>query len=368
MNCKRAYFFCVEPREPDNSPYCHASVALAEGFVELGIEVYGNVPYWPTTADQSTWLIPHTAEITPSDCDVVIIDSNHGYFGAPIPKELTDPARTFRSVYIDFLDGAVTKTWDPELRGFDLVLKAQANGRTQLPSNATPWAYGLTKRIIRATEGAKPVSQRNPVVLANFRIPHPLRAEALQAISGLLPSPLRLDTTVDAFDAEPTDPLDHLQWHHTGRRHYPTYYERLRNTAAVAAFGGMGFPPFPVDHTRSPNYVDRLRNKLAASKIGPPRRVLQWDSWRFWESLAAGCVTLHVDFERYGIALPEMPVKGVHYVGVDLENPAPAFEAIRDTAAMDQLGANGRNWALTHFGPTPTAKRLLRRLGMTAGS
>ena len=32
---------------------------------------------------------------------------------------------------------------------------------------------------------------------------------------------------------------------------------------------------------------------------------------------AAGCLALNIDLEHYGVDLPEMPVNGMHYLGVD---------------------------------------------------
>ena len=150
----RVFFFCVKPGSPDNTGYCHGSVALAEGLKALGVEVYGNVPYWQRTPDPASVLIPFERAVLPDDCDVVVVDSNHGINGESIPDVAKCQTRSFRSVYIDFQDGAITKTWDPELRGFDLILKMHANRRTRLPTNAQPWAFGLTERIIEAGAGS----------------------------------------------------------------------------------------------------------------------------------------------------------------------------------------------------------------------
>ena len=361
----RVYFFCIESRGPEQTPYCHGSVALAEGFRALGIDVFGNIPYWRLRPGASDHLIAHDPEVAPTDCDIAIIDSNFGYFGEPLPAVLTRPARPFRSVYLDFLDGAVTKTWDKSLRSFDLILKTQANDRTRLPENALPWGYGLTERIISAASGGGAVSEREPVVLNNFRIPHPIRAEAMAVIAGRLPAPFQLETIVDELDEPPTEPQARLFWEQTGRRHNPRYFDRLRSTAAVAAFGGFMIAPFPSDHTQPTRLADSVANRIASHRIGrSQRRILQWDSWRLWESFAAGCVTMHVDLERYGASLPVMPEPGKHYVGIDLARPEASLEVLKDTAWTNRVGQAGRQWAIEHYGPVATARRLLDELGI----
>lgn len=59
-------------------------------------------------------------------------------------------------------------------------------------------------------------------------------------------------------------------------------------------------------------------------------RIAQWDSWRFWEALAAGCVAFHIDLEKYGAVLLVMPEKWKHYVGVDLDDFDSVFEKFID--------------------------------------
>lgn len=38
-----------------------------------------------------------------------------------------------------------------------------------------------------------------------------------------------------------------------------------------------------------------------------PAVVIRWDSFRLWEPFAVGCLTVHLDFDNYGLALPVNP-------------------------------------------------------------
>ncbi len=88
--------------------------------------------------------------------------------------------------------------------------------------------------------------------------------------------------------------------------------------------------------------------------------IIQFDSWRFWESLAAGCLTFHFDFEKYGMTLPVMPENRVHYIGVDLNNIDETIGFIEQNPdRLAEIAANGRKWALEHYSPRPTAQRFL---------
>jgi hypothetical protein len=89
-----------------------------------------------------------------------------------------------------------------------------------------------------------------------------------------------------------------------------------------------------------------------------------WDSWRFWESLAAGCVTFHVDFDKYGVKLPVMPENWRHYVGIDLDNMQDTVDRIADDPGiLEKISAEGRQWAIENYSPVPTALRFLEMLG-----
>jgi hypothetical protein len=137
----------------------------------------------------------------------------------------------------------------------------------------------------------------------------------------------------------------------------------LRGALACAAFGGYFVTPWPAGTaTTESRILKRVLGKISL----PTHRIVQWDSWRFWESLAAGTVTLQADLARYLCRLPVMPVAGTEYVGVDYSKPAQTLALLGDAAALAAIGANGRHWALEHYAPVPTAERFLRLLGISS--
>jgi hypothetical protein len=149
----------------------------------------------------------------------------------------------------------------------------------------------------------------------------------------------------------------YLQWAQTGRRHYPNYYKRLKKSTACACFGGRFMPPWPRELTAPLRLWHRVMNKLAWGRLRP---IVVWDSWRFWESLAAGCVTFHVDFEKYGPFIPVMPENWRHYIGIDLENMQETVGRISDDPGiLEKISNEGRIWALENYSPVPTALRFL---------
>jgi hypothetical protein len=168
-----------------------------------------------------------------------------------------------------------------------------------------------------------------------------------------------IDTTMNALDESPEDPYHLLFWNQTGRRHYPDYYRRLRQSVACACFSGFFLPPalpwFP-SYPRAERFWTHLGKKLNLES----KRVVQWDSWRLWEALAAGCVAIHLDFDKYGMLLPVTPRNWTHYAGIDLGNIEEFIDRIKaDPESLREISRQGRQWALEYFSPRPTALRFL---------
>jgi hypothetical protein len=136
----------------------------------------------------------------------------------------------------------------------------------------------------------------------------------------------------------------------------------------VVAFCGELIPPAPFE----PDYLvggrrARLRRwwyeRLAVFDPRPPR-LIQWDSWRFWEGLAAGCLVFNLDLPHYGVQLPVMPENFVHYIGVRPDSAGEAFARLdREPGLAARIAAQGRAWALEHYTPAALARRFLCELG-----
>lgn len=361
---KPIFFYCAE------NSFSHLSICLAEGFKELGIPLYSNINHWQISPDREEYLFCYDPSVTYTDCSVVILDfrvllnSN----SVALPENLFHSARKYVTVYLDDMDGFTL--WNPQLNNFDFRLRTHCNTKSQYPSNCRPWVFGLSNRIIRETRKNIKNSTQNIRLLVNFRVDQekliysnswlrvsqgyviidkgsmildrPLRKIVWEQFLPLIENILPRDDTVDDFDKTPSDSYHYLQWKQTGQRHYPSYYQRLKESAACACFGGS----------------------VTSSYFTGEPIVEWWDSWRFWESLAAGCVTFHVDFDKYGVQLPVMPENWRHYIGIDLDNMQDTVDRIADDPGiLEKISREGRHWAIDNYGPVPTALRFLEILG-----
>lgn len=362
INFKGAvFFYCCPPGVPNSEKtvYQHGLVCLAEGLQSLGIPFYADRDFWQTEPNANKYLFNHDSTITPDDCSIVVLHTAWFTAGNPLPEGLFHPKRKYVTVYIES-EADAKHGWNSEFRQFDFIFRAHYNRKFVYPKNFYPWAFGLSNRVLHELEDLPSFSARKSSLLVNFRLGHPLRNHIQKHFLPRLQEVLSIDDTVDATNTPPVNPYAYLHWVQTDRRHYPSYYQRLREAAACACFGGLFINPWPLDAFGPKTPHDRAINWLLKRLNVQPQRILNWESWRFWEAMAAGCVVFHVDLDKYGAYLPVMPKNWQHYIGIDLDNMQSAVDRIaEDPEILQRISAAGSQWALQHYSPAPTALRFL---------
>lgn len=380
MNPPRVYFYCSD--EPGNLQ--EDVISLAEGLADLRIPFYANCDYWLQSDMPGDYLFRHDPDVSPDDCDIVVVSCTWPNWvrmqtfdlrRRPLPAGLFKKNRKYMTVYMDVQDGYKTVSWEPEFRQFDLILRAKFNHRAFHPANMRPWAYGLNNRIVQATSGGGSFASRRRVVLSNFNASHPYQHGARRLAQDLfvprLSAVLPIDDAKDDLSVEPSAPYEKLMWYQTGGRFSRSFYERLKNSQAVMAFCGEIIPPAPFNDPErylvGGNRAKLLRTFYTFLGRLDPRheRSIHWDSFRFWESLAAGCATFNVDLERYGVALPVMPVNGTHYLGLDFSRVEEFVEHLRgNPQLLEWVGSEGSRWAQEYYSPKVAVTRLFHMLGV----
>jgi hypothetical protein len=316
------YFYLLpQGRVANATRYQHPAIVLGEGFASLGISFASNVDQWPPSP------------------------------GA-IPLFRADPA-------ID----SYSCSGFPK---FDIVLRSHFGASTPYPPTFHPWAFGLSNRIIDGT-ASQPLDVRVRRLLVSYRHtrhPHAIRLYMQRNLLDRLTGPLTAYQYEEHSRGASEGPLAEHLWRLTGRRHSDRYYSVLRQSTASACFGGYFLTNFPRDER---HVLSRFMKRAITRLHLRTRRITQFDSWRFWESLAAGCATVHLDLDRYGARLPVMPRNWEHYIGLDLDRLDDDIERmVGDPTLIDRIGAAGRLWSLATYGPRPTALRFLALIGLPA--
>ncbi len=368
----RIYFYCVDRSDA----YQDDVVVLAEGLRQIGAEVVGNCNYWLRSTASDDWLVRGDPTCRPEDCDIVVvssawsrwIDDDFKIHERALPDGLFSPGRRYRTAYVDYDDGYATHSWRPEYAAFDAVFRAKYNQRCFHPANQHPWVLGLNSRMLQMTADAPAWPERKRELLVNFGASHPYahsaRTKAGPPFIAASRDHYELNDQRDDLSVPPTDPYDLLMWRQTQRRHSRSYYERLKSAQAIAAFCGELIPASPhypryLVGGRRAKFSRALHDTLALIDPRPPR-LIQWDSWRFWEGLAAGCLVFNLDLPHYGVQLPVMPRHLVHYVAVRPESAVETFTALtREPGLAERIASQGHAWALEHYSPAALARRFL---------
>jgi hypothetical protein len=352
----KIYFHCFPQGKPEKTAYQHGMVCLAEGFELLGVKFYSDRNYWKKSLQKNDYLFKHNPDVKPDDCDIVITGHDWIAYGRKLPEGLLRRNRKYRAVYMDESDGQPTFSWYKEARKFDVILRSHYNLKLNNPSNMKPWAFGLSDRIIRYTENSLERIERKKTVLINFRSDHSLRRLIKKEVFDRLIDVLPQDTTIESFNPDNLEPIDRIFWEQTGRRHYPDYYQRLKSILGCVCVGGFNIPPVFTNNLLAQN----IWRKLTRPVYFNSGIIAQFDSWRFWEALAAGCASFHLDLEKYGLALPVMPENWKHYIGLNLDNRKDSVLKIRkNLEQLPEIALAGKEWAIKHYSPEPTARRFL---------
>jgi hypothetical protein len=280
----KIFFFCCEQGPPEAARHQYGIIPLAEGLTELGIICYSNVNYYRLNwTDSSEYLFRRDLNVSPEDCDVVVLNDRWFLEGNSMPNGLFCKGRKYVTVYIDCSDGVFTRSFNQEWRAFDFIYKAHYNRRiTPMPINVLPWAFGLPKRIITATQNGERWENRADVLLSNFRNEHPLRQMAMEVMYPNLKDLFMIDHSNDGF-SPPVEPAALFEWKQNGRRHNPAYYEKLKKSKAVSCFGGRYSHRFA-----QPVLLRKALMRIEQILPHAVKTLYQWDSFRFWEAFAAG--------------------------------------------------------------------------------
>lgn len=371
------YFYCKPQGQGRKPAYQFNLIYLAEGLRELGVPFQSNIDYWDQGNGQ--FLFEASSDTAWQEYDVVIVSSIWQDYGGQFPAELLAPSVKAKRILVDTFDGWLTSTHRPEASAFDLILKQKVRHAHYPHPHTYPWTFGFGRAISAFFDAAPEFESRQPGILVNYRHMHPFRRLAAERILPQLIQKYPEESTQEqkahnlASSAAFTSPYHQAVYRQSGYRHHPDYLQRIASHQFCAAFGGLisprGFWAQPGLGYRLAPYLYpgladgrlvRLSNQIGL-QTKHAFRIHQWDSWRLWESWAGGSIPLHVDLEKYGVAMPVMPENWKHYIGFDMENPQDDIDRFLALTPEEskQIARAGQKWALEHYSPRSVASRLL---------
>ncbi|MBF0227498.1 MAG: hypothetical protein HQK76_18790 [Desulfobacterales bacterium] len=313
----------------DNFILGYLSCCLAEGLYELGIPIHCNKNL---NVSQYTNFIFKRTNISMHDAAVFIIDLSNFQTGGEMTRPSNLPKNT---VAVTISDNATFLRSE-----IPILIPHQNKFYVDRKSKNIPWAFGMTNKIIN--EGGKEFfnfNEREKIILRNFRATNnqSIRMAGDLAFIPYLEKFFKIDSHVED--------MRFRDFHLFGDSHFL----RLKKYIGCAAYGGMFFEPFFSN-------VDNYFGTFLKTPV-----IFRWDSWRFWESLACGCLTFALDFEKYGFILPVLPENFKHYIGLNFENPKECFDRLEaEWENIPKIAEEGRKWAIANYSPKASAQRFLK--------
>ncbi len=314
----------------------HFSGCLIEGLLDLGIGVKTNatqVTSRPASAPLANFDLStiHAEPLTGFSAYLVDISATNAF----VRFEGVDPAPVG---YITTSDISIFC----DVPKPHLLFVAHDSAAAIKPGRRIPIAFGLPKHLCNTSTEILATNQRDQVVLDSFR---PTLHQGVRALLELAFTPaLSANIPVTKLNVPAA-----------------RYLKSLERSALCLAYGGEFYSPIMGNHWFKNNQPD-LFAQHSFDHIDTAA-VLRWDSWRFWEALSCGCVPIHLNFETSGFNLPVMPEAWTHYMPIELSDLSASADAIWERRAeWPEISKAGRAWAIEHYAPKPTARRILSAL------
>lgn len=308
---------------------------LAEGLKQLGVPAYSNIVH-------DLFITDSIHELRDYLYVFVITDPPDSHYDESYRNSIV-AYPTKKKVILSIADDIQNYITPPDIPSF----MTHENRFFRIAGDRRPWGFGYNEHVGQQTENGLPPEQRKPIIMRNFR---PTFMQGLRNVLDIS-FVARLERYI-TIDRSYSDEQKH--------------FEKLKTYLGCLAYGGDIVPNFG-EHDYHNNggglryFFDGTYTILRSPTI------LRWDSYRFWESLAAGCLTFHVDFNLYGFELPVNPVGWQHYIPIDISDPKGTVEHFMDEhSRWGEIAEAGKAWTREHYSPAAVAKRFLyetRNLG-----
>ncbi len=352
-----------------NDHYYHEMIALAEGFTELGYKVIGNCNYWYIPS-LNKYLIEEDLN---GDFDIGIYDYRYATSFAHLffRKGYPNFDRSKKHVLIDRNDWH-SPIWINDKRYldvFDVIAAGNLYKDYVYPQKIKPWAIGLTNRIIHSIDQFyTEEKERDAIIGYNFRVGHNMRSGLLKALQEKkLKYPVVPKFTDKSAISVNSD--DYEFYKKSTERHSLPYYKVLTESLGFLTFGGYYemkpyyYEPYTLMQkaARKLYYLRYKQIKKRGEDFSKMVFIFQQDSFRFWETLYSGAVSINIDLDFWNFMLPENPISGKQYLGISSvigKNFDKSLNRMSEEE-LKKIGQKGRQWVFENYSPKAQAQRVL---------
>ena len=321
---------------PEKVP-THNAGCLIEGLLELGIPVHTNAERVTSREASMPLKGVDLAKLRApmyQGQSAYVLDITHTNQYVPISG-----LKHARTAYLTTSDTSLFCKVPDDV----LIFSTHESTFARMSGRRVPLGFGLSRSTISDTAAPPPFPLRRRRALRNFR------ATFHQSVRAMLDL-----TFVPALGAHiPVDRTDYVG---------DQYLAALQDSQVCLAYGGDFFPALQTN-TYMAKSQPQVYETYKFAAFNGDAVLMRWDSWRFWESLAAGCLTVHLNFAKYGFRLPVLPEPWVHYAPLDLSDLNGSLQQLMDREKeWPEIAARGRAWAIQNYAPAPTALHMLSEI------
>ena len=335
---------------PQCEPISHVAACLVQGLISRGIAIRSNVNFDEIVSSDISKPFKIRSDL--NNIELSTNSKNEDIYIVDIPSSPFDWSSISRNCFsskpVVFINNKDTANYYDYHESI-LVFSTHCNKFARRKGDIRPIGFGLSQGIIERSESFDLRGQRSRIV-NNFNktFNQDVRLSLELALINNLEKVMQLDRR-----------------HLTGN----DYENQLCQSAGVLCYGGS-YATNVLDYAYWRETWKDNPDKLAELTFQAFERecvIFRWDSWRFWETAAFGCVPFQLDFEKYGFALPSMPIPWVHYVPIDLDDISNLPSIIKtklesDPGLFAKIGKQAREWAIVNYSPSALAEYVLAEI------
>ena len=331
---KSIYVFCTGPA------IGYITGHIIQGAIGCGVTIYSNLTspkgdgrHLPARLDAS--LIQYRAQ--PESDDLIIIDEtrqlslleDHGAF---FFQSLLQRGDRNKIILVAGADDVNLTKYPSEIPCF---LAHSLPGFTKNPKSF-PIGWGFTAEGFEHSKEESSSYRRDLRIIQNF---NPTYSQSVR--ESFLAAAIGIPALTTLLDSR------HL--------HGDEYTTQLKTSQFCLCIGGSFFwPKSDYQYLRdrmSENSLQQEKFEIRDRLVG----IFRWDSFRFWESIAFGCIPIQLDFEVYGFSLPIIPKKWEHYIPLSLANISKTVDDLIELSSNEnrlrEFSDCSKAWAIENYHP-----------------
>lgn len=328
----------------------YIAAQVAQGALECGAQVFSNLVQPYTVDGRQCPPSSITSGIQylkkPNDSDILLIDETESVVAggqdlSNFYSGLLSLQNKYKIAIIYYQDDANAAKFPDELA---LFITHKSNN-LDLNKRSFPIAFGFTSEGFRSARAFPVLNKRAEKIVINFQ-----------------PSENQFIRSLVLFHLYKNPSL--VPWLDTRHLFGEAYSHQLTNSSFMLSVGGTMMQSLIGHSWLEENFPEHplIRN----FRSYPPSEIAvsRWDSFRFWEAMAFGCIPIQLDFDFYELKTQVTPVGWKHYIPLRLHDLDRTWERILRMTPdqISEISTQAKDWSFENYHPVRTYDYVVRSI------